>query len=111
MQGACDKRGRFLDVSINHPGATSDYLAFITSELHHKLEQPGFLAPGLASFESFAKFLAKGTNLSLAPCDYSRVVPLCRWISSLNFDPYLAYRIFTTCNLWVRKPRSFYNYK
>ena len=50
MQGTCDKRGRFLDVSINHPGATSDYLAFITSELHHKLDQPGFLAPGLALF-------------------------------------------------------------
>lgn len=31
MQGTCDARGRFLDVSINHPGATSDYLAFVTS--------------------------------------------------------------------------------
>ena len=50
MQGTCDKRGRFLDVSIYQPGATSDYLAFITSPLHSKLEQPGFLAPGLALF-------------------------------------------------------------
>jgi DDE superfamily endonuclease len=50
MQGTCDVKGRFLDVSIYHPGSTSDYLAFVTSPLFHKLEQPGFLAPGLAIF-------------------------------------------------------------
>ena len=43
-------KGRFLDVSINHPGSTSDYLAFVTSPLFHNLEKQGFLAPGLAIF-------------------------------------------------------------
>jgi hypothetical protein len=50
MQGTCDARGRFLDVSISHPGTTSDYLAFMTFLLRHKLEEPGFLAPGLVLF-------------------------------------------------------------
>jgi hypothetical protein len=50
MQGTCDARGSFLDVSISHPGSTSDYLAFMTSPLRHKLEEPGFLAPGLVLF-------------------------------------------------------------
>ena len=39
-----------MDVSISHPGATSDYLAFVTSPLRYKLETPGFLAPGLVLF-------------------------------------------------------------
>ena len=34
----CDVKGRFLDVTIGHPGSTSDYLAFVTSNLHAKLE-------------------------------------------------------------------------
>jgi hypothetical protein len=43
---------RFLDVQISHPGATSDYLAFATSDLKAKIERPGggFLAPGLVIF-------------------------------------------------------------
>ena len=39
-----------MDVSISHPGATSDYFAFVTSPLRYKLETPGFLAPGLVLF-------------------------------------------------------------
>ena len=50
MQGVSDVRGRFLDVTINHPGSTSDYLAWITSGLKHKVEQEGFLAPGLVIY-------------------------------------------------------------
>jgi hypothetical protein len=50
MQACCDANGRFLDVSICHPGATSDHLAFATSWLHNELEQEGFLAPGLAIY-------------------------------------------------------------
>jgi hypothetical protein len=50
MQGTCDSHGRFLDVMIEHPAATSDYLAFSTSALKHKLETNGFLAPGLCLF-------------------------------------------------------------
>ena len=46
MQGTCDYKGRFLDVSIGHPGSTSDFLAFDTSILKHRLEN-GLLAPGL----------------------------------------------------------------
>lgn len=50
LKGACDYRGCFLDVDINHPRATSDYLSFVTSLIFHKLETPGFLAPGLSLF-------------------------------------------------------------
>jgi len=50
MQATCDARYRFLDVAMLHPGATSDYLAFITSPLFHQLKQPGFLADGLCLF-------------------------------------------------------------
>jgi hypothetical protein len=50
MQATCDSDGKFLDVSIMHPGATSDFLAFSTSPLKHQLEIPGFLATGLCLF-------------------------------------------------------------
>jgi hypothetical protein len=50
MQGICDNEGRFLDVLICHPGSISDFLAFSTSQLENKLEQRGFLAPGLCLF-------------------------------------------------------------
>ena len=50
MMGTVDYMGRFLDVEILHPGATSDYLAFAVSNLKSKLERPGFLAPGLVIF-------------------------------------------------------------
>ena len=57
MQAVCDARRRFIDVSIEHPGCTSDYLAFALSSLHKKLQgknphdarQP-FLCPGLALY-------------------------------------------------------------
>ena len=47
LQGVCDVEGRFLDISIGHPGSTSDHLAFSTSRLFYKLEQKEFLAEGL----------------------------------------------------------------
>jgi hypothetical protein len=50
MMGTVDFLGRFLDVQIRHPGSTSDYLAFATSDLKALLEKPGFLAPGLVIF-------------------------------------------------------------
>ena len=50
MQGTCDVKCRTLDVSIGHPGSISDYLAFVTSNLHAKLERKGFLAPGLVVY-------------------------------------------------------------
>jgi DDE superfamily endonuclease len=33
MQACCDSAGKFLDISICHPGATSDYLSFQTINL------------------------------------------------------------------------------
>ena len=48
MQGVCDCKGHFMDVYIGHPGSTSDFLAFSTSILKHKLEQPGFWPPDLS---------------------------------------------------------------
>lgn len=51
MMGTVDYLGRFIDVEISHPGSTSDYLAFETSDLKwDKLEKKGFLAPGLVLF-------------------------------------------------------------
>jgi hypothetical protein len=50
MQAVCDANRKFLYVEIQHPGSTSDYLAFATSGLMRKLETPGFLAPELAIF-------------------------------------------------------------
>ena len=57
MQAVCDACGRFLDVEIKHLGATSHYLAFALSRLHHKLEGRNFhdatkpfLEPGLAIY-------------------------------------------------------------
>jgi hypothetical protein len=55
MQATCDARRRFLDVEIGHPGATSDYLAFVLSSLHQKMENTNdnggpFLSPGLSLY-------------------------------------------------------------
>jgi DDE superfamily endonuclease len=50
MQAVCDSKRRFLDVYIGHPGATSDFLSFQTSSLHHLLEKPNFLHPKLCLF-------------------------------------------------------------
>jgi hypothetical protein len=50
MMATVDSDGRFLNVQIAHPGSTSDYLAFGTSTLKAKLEEPGFLAPGMVLF-------------------------------------------------------------
>ena len=50
MQGTCDSECRLLDVCIQHPASTSDFLAFTTSSLYRRLEQDNFLAPGLCLF-------------------------------------------------------------
>jgi hypothetical protein len=50
MMGTVDHVGRFIDVEIRHPGATSDYLCFETSTLKRKLDTPNFLAPDLVLF-------------------------------------------------------------
>lgn len=50
LMGTVDYKGRFLDVQIQHPASTSDFLAFATSDLKAKVEQPGFLAPNLVIF-------------------------------------------------------------
>ena len=50
LQGTCNADGKFLDVFIEHPALTSDYLSFSTSTFKTKLETPGFLANGLCIF-------------------------------------------------------------
>jgi len=50
MQAASNARGRFLDVTIDTPGAMSDYLSFQMSNFRKKLETPGFLVEGLCVF-------------------------------------------------------------
>jgi hypothetical protein len=53
MQATCDAEGRFLNVSIEHPAATSEYLAFCSS-FKRKLGRPGFLAPEFCLFSDNA---------------------------------------------------------
>ena len=50
MQGVCDHKDRFIDTSICHPKATSDYLSFMTSDLKHKFQNHNFLALNLILF-------------------------------------------------------------
>ena len=50
MQAVCDSRGMFLDIDIRRPGATSDYLCFMTSKLKQKISKEGFLYSGLSLF-------------------------------------------------------------
>lgn len=50
LQGTCDVEGRLLDVVMEHPALTSDFLAFATSPLYHQMETGNFLAPGLCLF-------------------------------------------------------------
>lgn len=47
MQAICDSETRFLDISISHAASSSDYLAFVSSDIHDCLKQPGFLSNGL----------------------------------------------------------------
>ena len=56
LQAVSDHDGRFLHVSLDHPGSTSDFVAFNKSELCRQLQTEGFLVPGLALFakESYA---------------------------------------------------------
>jgi len=49
LQGVCDCRGRFLDISILFPASSSDCLAFEGSTLFHRLEE-GMLADDLCLF-------------------------------------------------------------
>jgi len=49
LQGVCDHRGRFLDISIVFPASCSDCLAFEGSSLFTSLEN-GLLAEGLCLF-------------------------------------------------------------
>ena len=59
LQGVCDVRGRFLDVTIAHPGSTSDYLSFVTSCFCQKLETPGYLAPNIVIYGD-AEYICNG---------------------------------------------------
>ena len=91
MQAACDANRKFLNVSIFHPGSTSDYLAFQTSSLKHKLEKDGFLAPGLCLYcdNAYTNSLYMATpykNVSEGAKDASTLsVPLECWLTDLAF--------------------------
>jgi hypothetical protein len=50
MQATCDHHKRFLDIYLKHPASTSDYLSFCSSPLFCKLEEAGFMKPGLCIF-------------------------------------------------------------
>ena len=50
MQAICDDQRRFIDVNISHPVSTLDYLAFGTSKINSKLEEPVFLCKGLCIY-------------------------------------------------------------
>ena len=46
LQAICDHRLRFLWLDIRWPGSTSDYMAWVTSDLCHELETTDLLLPG-----------------------------------------------------------------
>ena len=50
LQAVCDSKKRFIDLSLKFPGSTSDFLAFQSSSLRLKLDEEGFLAPGLCLY-------------------------------------------------------------
>ena len=50
MMATVDHLCRFIDIQISHLGASSDFLAFATSNFKSRLDQPGFLSPGLVLF-------------------------------------------------------------
>lgn len=50
LMGTCDSKGMFMDVEIKFPGSTSDFYAFLNSDLRIKLESDGFLADGLCLY-------------------------------------------------------------
>jgi hypothetical protein len=50
MMGTCDSRGYFLDVEVKFPGSSSDFYAFLNSNLRKKLEMRNFLAYGLCLY-------------------------------------------------------------
>jgi len=79
MQAICDSERRFLQVWINHPASSSDFLAFVKSEIYKSLKQPGFLAPGLVLF---------GDN---AYCSNNFIVTLYKRIYAGSYDDYNFY--------------------
>lgn len=50
MQAVCDTFGRYLDIDLSMPGKVSDYLVFVSSDLHDDPEKDKLLAPGLCLF-------------------------------------------------------------
>jgi hypothetical protein len=49
MQAVCDAEGRYLYIDLSRPGCTSNYLAFVTRDLHAMLED-NLLHPGFCIF-------------------------------------------------------------
>ena len=50
FQAIFDHKKRFRNISILFPGSSSDFMAFEGCNLRYKLEEDGFLAPGLCIF-------------------------------------------------------------
>ena len=46
LTATVDDKRQFIDVDISHPGATSNYLAFVVGSLKQKLHDGQLLAPG-----------------------------------------------------------------
>jgi hypothetical protein len=49
-KATCDADCQFLEIWITHPASSSDFLSFIMSDFHKKVQRPGSLAPGLVIF-------------------------------------------------------------
>lgn len=50
LQGVCDAHCRFTAMWVKNPGASSDFLSFIRSDLYQKLEHDKLLKDGLVLF-------------------------------------------------------------
>ena len=97
MQVVCDAQRPFTFVSIQHPASASDYLSFITSNLHTQLTESHSLSKGFCLYKKNAyineffmavPFPTKGKVLEIFTIFHLQV--------QINIE--CAFRIFT--NRW-----------
>ena len=67
MQAVCNSHYKFTAVWIQNPASASNFIAYLTSDLHQMLKTVGFLAAGLALFGDNAYI---STNTLVTPFKY-----------------------------------------
>ena len=75
LQAICDNKRRFIDVNVGHTGATSDYLAYSTSDICKKIEggndfiKPGYLLYGDSAYMNMKHMTVPFKNVKDGPRD------------------------------------------